>query len=110
MEGDTPMRQRCAEREDLKMLRWTVRRGEGRCDRESEAPIVAMITDEDAALRPSRAQVVQPGLDELRTHAAPLKRGIDRDRAEGKPALQRKRSHLGECDVANHPFADYSDE
>jgi hypothetical protein len=110
MEGDTKMRQRCAESKDLKMLGRILRRGQSRCTQESEALIVAMVADEEAALPAPRSQVVKPCLDELRAYPAPLKRWLNRDRAKGEPALQRKGSHLGECDVANNLLADYSDE
>ena len=53
---------------------------------------------------------MKPCLDELRALPAPLKWRLDRDRAEGKPALQRKGCHLGECDVTNDPLADDGDE
>ena len=87
MESDADVRKQCAECENLKMLGRIFRRGPRRRDRESKAPVVAMIANEHASFGASRPQGFKARLDELRAHAAPLKGRLDRDWAKGKPAL-----------------------
>ena len=92
------------------MLGWIPGRSKSRGDHESETAVVAMIAEEDTPLRTLRSQVSKTRLDQLLADSAPLKRRLDRDRAKGKPTLQRRRPHPGERDVANDSVADQGDE
>jgi len=86
----------------LKVLGRVTGRGQFRRERESEAPIVAVIADEGTSVRSPRAQASKTGFDEARAHAAPLKRGLDRHGAQGIPAVQRRWSYGGEGHMPDH--------
>ena len=89
MKGDWRIRKRITKAQDLKMLGWVVRRCEVWSNDEAEPVIVVMITKEDTPLGAVLTYRPKAGLDELATHATPLKQRFDRHRSEGKPSVHR---------------------
>ena len=110
MEGDGCIRERACEADDLEVLGRVFRRRECRCDDETEAAIVAMISDQDAPLGTLFAQRLKPCLDQLAAHTAALKARFYRYRTEDEPAALLRWAHLREGEMPNDLFAQHADK
>jgi len=110
MKGNRGRRERLPKADDLEMLGRGSRRSEFGRNLEPEPVIVAMVPDQDTSFGALLAEDPETGLDELATHAPPLKDRLDRHGTEGEPPCPGRGADFREGDVADEPVFEYGDE